>query len=301
MSGSGSMIILWAVLVVLGLGQPFSCVADGGNYSGNYSSNYSRSPLEILNLDGDFVFAEATIDSVLALEADRPVSYRVAAWARRFLAAPGVSYLFGPAEGGYVEQGRLVLDSRHDCVSLMYRCTELGRATAATDALDLALGTRFAGASPDSVVETDGRVDYDRVEHLDFSLDMIRSGHWGLDITSSLKGAVPDSAGSSRYEPRAFQYVPSRFLAGADLREGDIAWLVLDPTSKSGRKLRDRYGLVIGHLGIVVMEQGEPWLIHAASSRLAGYYEGGTIVKVPLAVYLSRVEKFSGVVITRFP
>ena len=253
-----------------------------------------------MNLGPDGLFAPTYQDSVLAAEADMPVPARIAAWARRFLTAPGAGYLFGPAEGGYVAAGRLVLDGRQDCVSLMYRCSELGRAGSAVGALEVALRTRFAGVSLDSLVDADGRVDYDRPEHLDFGLDMIRSGHWGQDITADLTGAVPDSAGSSRYRAGDFSYVPSSSLVGDELREGDIVWLILDPGSESGRKLREEFGLVIGHLGIVIREDGEPWLVHAASSGLSGCYEGGRVVKVPLAVYLGRVEKFCGLVVTRF-
>ncbi|MBU8872073.1 MAG: hypothetical protein KOO60_14490 [Gemmatimonadales bacterium] len=253
-----------------------------------------------LNLGDDGIFTSSFQDSVLAVEAELPVPARVAAWARRFLAAPGVGYLFGPAGGGYVAEGRLVLDTRHDCVSLMYRCSELGRADSAVDALEWALRTRFAGGTLDSLIGRTGRVDYDSPEHLDFSLDMIRSGYWGSDITADLNGAVPDSAGSSRYPAGDFVYVPSGSLVGAEIFEGDIVWLVLDPGSESGRKLRQEFGLVIGHLGIVIREGEEPWIVHAASRGLPGYYENGGVVKVPLAVYLSRVEKFCGVVVTRF-
>ena len=260
-------------------------------------------PSEIieLNLGPDGVFTTTFQDSVLAAEAGLPVSDRIAAWARRFLLARDVGYLFGPADGGYVAEGRLVLDTRQDCVSLMYRCSELGRAGSAAGALEVALRTRFSGAPLDSLVDGNGRVDYDHPEHLDFSLDMIRSGNWGRDITGDLTGAVPDSAGSSRYPAGEFRYVPGGSLVGAELRDGDIVWLVLDPESDSGRKLRNEYGLVIGHLGVVIREEGKPWLVHAASRGLPGFYEGGTVVKVPLAVYLSRVEKFCGIVVTRFP
>ena len=230
---------------------------------------------------------------------------RVAAWARRYRDAGGSRYLFGLAEGGYAAEGRLALDERQDCVSLMYRCTELGRARSAVDALAVALATRFAGADSDSLFDASGRVDYDRPEHLDFSLDMIRSGHWGADVTVALPGSVLDAAGSSRYRPGSFRYLPTAALvdgsAAADLiRDGDIAWLVLDPEHAGGAGLREKYGLVIGHVGVIVRNEGEPWLVHAAGSPLPGYYEQDGVVQAPLAVYLARVEKFCGVVITRF-
>lgn len=238
-------------------------------------------------------------DRLLAEERDLATATRIGQWARRFLDAEGVEYLFGLKEGGYVAEGDLVRDDRQDCVSLMYRVTELARADNHRDAVAWALRTRFAGAPLDSVVDDRGRVDYDRPEHLDFSLDMIRSGNWGQDVTTRLTGAAPDSAGSSRYPAGSFTVVPEANLVEDELAEGDIIWLVLDPDQAAG-KLRHEYGLVIGHIGIVIMEDGQPWLVHAASSDLDRWYEGGTVVSVPLSVYLERVERYSAVVVTRF-
>ncbi|HPF70767.1 MAG TPA: hypothetical protein PLQ13_08870, partial [Candidatus Krumholzibacteria bacterium] len=162
------------------------------------------------------------------------------------------------------------------------------------------LRTRFAGARPRDVVGPDGRVDYDDPAHFDYSLDMVRSGHWGDDVTASLHGARPDSLGTARYPAGSFTWVPEDALDPTDLREGDIAWLVLDPGDPAARALRDEHGLAIGHLGIVVVDDGVPQLVHAASRGLEGWYEGGTVVKVPLAVYLARVERYGGVIVTRF-
>ena len=239
-------------------------------------------------------------DRLLAEEGDLATATRIGQWARRFLDAEGVEYLFGLKEGGYVAEGDLIRDDRQDCVSLMYRVTELARADNHRDAVVWALRTRFAGAPLDSVVDGRGRVDYDRPEHLDFSLDMIRSGNWGQDITPGLTGAAPDSAGSSRYPAGSFTVVSETALVEDELAEGDIIWLVLDPDQAAGGKLRREYGLVIGHIGILILEDGQPWLVHAASSDLEGWYEGGTVVSVPLSVYLDRVERFSAVVVTRF-
>ncbi len=237
---------------------------------------------------------------LLTEERNLPTAARVGRWARRFLDADGIQYRFGLHEGGYVAEGDLVRDDRQDCVSLMYRVTELARADDPRDAVAWALRTRFAGAPLDSVVDDQGRVDYDRPEHLDFSLDMIRSGNWGQNVTDHLTGARPDSTGSSRFPAGSFTVVPGTALMGEELKEGDIVWLVLDPLHEAGAKLRREYGLVIGHIGIVIEEMGDPWLVHAASSDLEGWYEGGTVVKVPLAVYLDRVERYSAVMVTRF-
>ncbi|MDX2472787.1 MAG: alpha/beta fold hydrolase [Candidatus Krumholzibacteria bacterium] len=249
---------------------------------------------------GERLMTPAAEDSVLAAEfADAP-GEKVGRWARRFVAADKVTYLFGPKPGGYVAEGDVVADRNQDCVSLLYRVGELARARNAEDAVDWALRTRFAGTGVDGVADTAGRLDYDDPAHLDFSLDMIRTGMWGRDVSRQLAGTVTDTVGSSRYPARSFGYVPTAALSDAELREGDVVWFVLNPAHETGAKLRQEYGLVIGHIGIVVQEEGQPWLIHAASSDLEGWYDGGTVVKVPLADYLQRVEKFAGVVVTRF-
>jgi len=195
-------------------------------------------------------------DELLAEEQDLATPDRIGGWARRFLEADGVVYLFGPAEGGYVADGALISDRRQDCVSLLYRVSELARARDHEDAIDWALRTRFAGAVLDSVVGPDGRLDYDAPGHLDYSLDMIE--------------------------------------------EGDIGWFVLNPAHEGAAKLRREHGLVIGHIGIIIVTEGQPWLVHAARSDLEGWYEGGTVVKVPLTEYLARVDRFAGIMVTRF-
>ncbi len=242
------------------------------------------------------------LDSLLAAEGGLPTAERVGRWARRFLADAESEYLFGLKEGGYVADGRLVSDHRQDCVSLVYRSSELARAVDHGDAISLALALRFPGAPLDSLIDESGRVDYDRPEHLDYSLDMLRSGLWGHDLTRMLPGARTDSLGTSRYPAGSYHFLPSAELGQASelLNEGDIAWLVLSGAQDSARRLRDEYGLVIGHIGILVIEAGEPHLIHAASSDLEGVYKGGRVVSVPLSVYLERVDRWQGIIVTRF-
>jgi hypothetical protein len=246
------------------------------------------------------LYSNATLDSLLADEQTLTTAERIGRWARRFEEAGQSRYLFGLAEGGYVSEGLIVSDRVQDCVSLTYRVSELARASSSDEALRVALATRFAGAHPDSLIDAEGRANYDRPEHLDYSLDMIRSSHWGTDITRSLSGAKPDGRGSSRYAADSFLYVDKRDLVESELREGDIAWLILNPHNRAALKLRKEYGLVIGHIGIIIVEEERPWFVHAASSSLEGYYEGGQVVKVPLVDYLNRVDRFAGVMVTRF-
>ena len=238
--------------------------------------------------------AGAAIDPALPLPA------RVGAWARRFAAAGGATYCFGLDDDGYAARGRLVLDEHQDCISLLYRTTELARAADGREAVAWALRTRFAGARSAEVVDADGRVDYDHPAHLDYSLDMVRSGWWGRDVTAQLTGSRPDSLGTARYAAGSFAWVPEAALVPAELQEGDIAWLVLAPDDAKARALRDEHGLVIGHVGIVIVKEGEPWLVHAASSGLPGWYEGDAVVELPVGAYLGRVERYGGVIVTRF-
>ncbi len=249
---------------------------------------------------GQRLMAPAREDSILAAEYGLNTPEKMGRWARRFADAQDVVYLFGPKDGGYVAEGAIISDHRQDCVSLLYRVGELARARDAQDAVAWALRTRFSGAGAEVVADKQGRLDYENPAHLDYSLDMIRTGLWGRDVTSTLTGAAADTTGSSRYAAGSFEYVPTGDLLASELSEGDVLWFVLDAAHKSGAKLRQEYGLVVGHIGIVVVDDGEVGLIHAASSDLKGAYKGGTVVRVPLFEYLTRVDKFAGVMVTRF-
>ncbi len=263
---------------------------------------------------------ELALARVMALNTDRApcpwpepglsTGQRVGYWARCFLDQGSSAYCFGLADEGYVKRGLLVADGAMDCVSFVYRCTELARAGSDSAALWQALQTRFAGADLALLVDAAGRVDYDSPRHLDFSVDMVRSGLWGRDITGTLTGAVQDEETTLRSAPLnpqeqaaagVFTYVPSGALQPGQLQEGDIAWLVLNPEHPGARTLRKEYGLVIGHLGVIVRRGEDALLVHAAASPLPGAYEKSGVVSVPLAEYLRRVDKFAGVMVTRLP
>ena|GEM_PF-158738 len=231
-------------------------------------------------------------------EAPGSTGEAVAAGALR-LSEAGADYRFGLAEGGYAATGRLVLDQHQDCVSFLYRSTESARGATRRDRVSWALRTRFAGAHPDSVVAPDGSVDYDRPEHLDYSLDMIRAGLWGRDVTAEVGGAVIDTLGTARYPAGDFAWLPADSLDPGALQPGDVIWFVLNPDEEKARQLRDEYGLVIGHIGVMAARDGQLELVHAASSGLPGLYEGGRVVSVDLAVYLARVERYAGIMVTR--
>ncbi len=247
-----------------------------------------------LNLDQPYVLPSDEINAQMAAFVALPLGERIGAWAAYFHERGDARYLFGLAEGGYVEEGRLADDFAFDCILFLYRTTELGRTTSAREAIDFAYGTRFAGASLEQAVRVDGTVNYDDPAHLDYSIDMIRSGIWGQDITARLGGTERDLAGSSRYAAGSITFVPTAKIDYGALESGDIIFLVTDERTEKGKSLREA-GAMIGHVGIIQVEAGTPQLIHPASSGIDGLYEGGHVVKVPLEVYLQRVETFKGI------
>ncbi|MFQ5600595.1 MAG: hypothetical protein ACE5G2_08575 [Candidatus Krumholzibacteriia bacterium] len=251
------------------------------------------------NLDAVVSLPETLLADRLSAWRDLPIGARVARWAELFLERGDAVYLFGLGPGGYVADSLLVQDFKPDCVLFSYRCSELARSRTPQEAVTLALETRFAGARPASAVTPSGAVDYDDPSHLDYSLDIVRSGLWGRDVTLEVGEARVDSAGTSRYPARSFRYIPTEALRLDRLEDGDLLFFVLDENSKRGRKMREEYGLVVGHQGIARRGQDTVYAIHAAQRDLPGEYAGNRIVRVPLLTYLRRVESFKGVLVTR--
>ena len=78
-----------------------------------------------------------------------------------------------------------------------------------------------------------------------------------------------------------------------NLQDGDIIFFVKDPARRA-------VGEVVGHMGIIEVESGNPKLIHASGSKKGKDRPGGGVVKkVDLLGYLTDM-KFIGVMITRF-
>jgi hypothetical protein len=250
------------------------------------------------NLDHETSLPSAVIDSVMAELEGMSVRERIGGWADFLYRRSGAKYVFGLDEDGYVSRGLLVDDKNTDCVLFFYRTSELGRSNSAVEAVQFAYGTRFYGAPIVEAVGADGTVDYDNEAHLDYTIDMIRSGIWGTDVSDSVGVTVADRTGTSRYPPDSVRYIPSDKIDYGAIKTGDGIHCVLDENEESGRKIRDS-GAMIGHIGVAVREGGTVYIIHPASSGLPGVYEGGRIVKVPLKTYLDRVDKFKGIIVTR--
>ncbi len=286
---------MWALGVLLGLLMiaPYSRSGD--------DTEALLARFEIMvqqNLDNPHVVDSATLDA-MARELDPlPLGRRVSGWARWFLHLGSVSYLYGRAEGGYVSEGRLCQDFRTDCVLFMYRMTELARSANAREAVQFAFGTRFYGASIAQAVSEAGKVDYDVPDHLEYAEEMIRSGIWGEDVTALCGSSLLDAVGSSRVPPDTLRYLPKSRIDPAALQSGDIVWFVGDEDAPGGREQR-ALGTLIHHIGILDCDGDEPVLIHPAARPLKGHYEAGGLVEVPLGAYLSGIDRFKGIVVTR--
>lgn len=250
------------------------------------------------NLDNPHVVDSATLDARARELEPLPLGRRVSGWARWFLDLGRVSYLYGRAEGGYVSEGRLCQDFRTDCVLFMYRTTELARSANAREAVQFAFGTRFYGASIAQAVSETGKVDYDVPVHLEYAEDMIKSGIWGEDVTALCGTSLLDAVGSSRVPPDTLRYLPKDGIDPETLRSGDIIWFVGNEDAPGSREQRAT-GTLIHHIGSLDCDGEEPVLIHPAARPLQGHYEAGGLVEIPLSTYLSGIERFKGMVVTR--
>ena len=251
------------------------------------------------NLDPAVSLPESLISDRIATWHPLPVGERVARWARLFASRNDNVYCFGPKPGGYTAESLLVQDYKFDCVSLFYRTTELAQAESPEAAIDRGFYTRFKGADMTRWPTSTGAVSYDDSVHLDYSEDMLRTGIWGREVTTEVGVAIPDAAGSSRYAPGSYAFIPKEKLRYQNLKSGDLLYFVLDEKNEKARTLREKYGLLVGHQGIVDRDGDTVYLIHAAQSDLPGVYTGNRVVRVPLRTYFDRVERFKGVMISR--
>ncbi len=231
------------------------------------------------------VMTDADIAAAQQSLAGLPVGKRIAFWADTFVGTP---YDTDPL-GKYVRSESVVCDSEIDCMYLVFRAVELATSDTPQGAIERALELRFSTRG----VIKDGRVtNYD--ERFAYAEDMITSGKWGDDVTAEL-GKTLTIPGSRGHE--TVTVLPVSELARpeclAGLRDGDVVFFVKDPA-------RRVVGEVIGHLGIIKVEDGGPMLMHASGTKQrADSPGGGEVRKVPLAGYIADT-KFIGVQVARF-
>lgn len=229
-----------------------------------------------------------TTDNIAALQkrmSKAPVGQRVAFWAESFLGAP---YDTDP-KGAYVTSRALVYDAEVDCMYLVFRAASLATSDTPEAAAERAKELMFT---------TRGKVvgglvtNYD--ERFEYAEDMVASGKWGKDITATL-GKTTRLAGSRSHDhvdvlPKDEAQKPGALKR---LQDGDIIYFVKDPARRA-------VGEIVGHLGVVKVEDGAPMLIHASGNKSTCDKTGGGVVKkVALADYMAKM-KFVGVMVTRF-
>ena len=241
---------------------------------------------KLVKIDSGFTpLAAEEIQKLQNLVNARRIGERIAFWGEQFVGAP---YDIDPL-GEYVRTEKVVCDYRVDCMYLVFRAVELAQANTPEGALDRSLDLRF---------RTRGRIEGGRVvnynERFAYAEDMISSGRWGRDITTEL-GETIDIQGLRRggKTPMLSRGELLKPEVYGKLKTGDLIFFVEDPAKRSADE-------IIGHLGIVKVEKGSLFLIHASGLKSSDERTGGGMVKkVDLLEYFANME-FIGAKFTRF-
>lgn len=240
----------------------------------------------LVNIDQGFTpLAVGEIQKLQDLVNTKRIGERIAFWGEQFVGAP---YDIDPL-GEYVRSEKVVCDCRVDCMYLVFRAAELAQANTPEGAMDRSLDLRF---------RTRGRIECGRVtnynERFAYAEDMIASGRWGRDITTELGKAI-DIQGTRGREKVTILLKDELSKPGVygNLKTGDLIFFVEDPA----KRVADE---VIGHLGIIKVENGSLVLIHASGLKGSDERSGGGVVKkVSLLEYFANME-FIGAKFTRF-
>lgn len=217
-----------------------------------------------------------------------PVGKRIAYWAESFVGRP---YDTDPL-GRYVRKERIIADDAVDCMYLTFRAVELALSRVPEDAVENALNLRFlhrGELNEDRVVNYDDRFQYGE--------DMIDSGKWGKEITSELGRTEKIKGSRGRKEvviiPRGELLKITGEWDAMSLQDGDIIFFIKAPEKRI-------VGEIVGHIGIVTVKEGVPYLIHASGTKKGDASPGGGSVKsVMFSGYIEKM-KFIGVRVTRF-
>jgi hypothetical protein len=210
--------------------------------------------------------------------AGRPVGERIAFWAETFVGTP---YDPDPL-GEYVRKNVIVAEDRVDCMYLTFRSVELALSVDPAGAIEAALDKRFV---------TKGRVGEGKVlnyeDRFRYGEDMIDSGKWGKEITSSL--GKTDVMPGIRGRKEVVLLAAGNIGRDLDLlRSGDIVFFV-------NTAERMRSGEIVGHIGILEREGDKVYLIHASGKK----NRSGRVKKVLFQKYVKAMP-FAGIRVTRF-
>jgi cell wall-associated NlpC family hydrolase len=231
---------------------------------------------------------EMTAEDILLAQARTarlPLDKRIAFWAARFIGTP-----YDPDPLGlYVRTNRVVADEKVDCMYHVFRSAELAMSSTPAEAVERALSLRFRteGRMLDGLVTN-------YAERFEYGEDMVFSGKWGTNITPELGATKKISGTRGRDE---VDILPKHILITRTLQkklqDGDIVYWVKDP----GRRASDE---IVGHLSIIHVKAGRPFVIHASGSKDREETPGGGVVKeVPFSEYVQAM-RFIGAFVTRF-
>ena len=193
--------------------------------------------------------------------------------------------------GLYVQSRKLIIDDEIDCMYLVFRSVSLALADGDNKkAAEIACDKMFHDKCK---LDKNGLVtNYEN--RFDYSEDMIFSGKWGKSIYTNEEMSIME--GSRMYDK--LHYVKSQdFIKSKELQQrvqsGDILFLFKFPKKRS--KLQE----AIGHLGILEVQNGDIYLIHASGKKKYNVPQG-KVVKVKLTDYLQEKKaKWAGIYVTR--
>jgi len=224
------------------------------------------------------------IESLQRSLKDRPLGVRIAFWAEAFLGRP---YDTDPL-GEYVRKGVIVADERVDCMYHTFRSVELALSLTPQQAIEEALRLRFFTKG----ILKDGKViNYD--ERYQYGEDMIESGKWGVEITAELGKIIEIKGGRGKEK---VSIIPKEEALKEDalsrLNDGDIIYFIKGPEKRVA-------GEIVGHIGIIKIKEGIPFLIHASGVKDSKLKGGGSVKEIRLSEYLKDMA-FVGIRVTRF-
>ncbi|MEW6739821.1 MAG: hypothetical protein AB1325_07935 [Nitrospirota bacterium] len=209
---------------------------------------------------------------------NRPVGERIAFWAERFVGAP---YDIDPI-GEYVARGVIVADEKVDCMYLTFRAVELALSNNPAEAIEIALDKRF---HTKGILKDNKVVNYD--DRFEYGEDMIFSRKWEKEITSEI-GRVTKIKGSRGLDSIDMLPLGELMKEMQKLKTGDIIFFIKNP----GKRISEE---IVGHIGIIKIENKKIYLIHAGGIKS----KGGVVKKVLFKDYIKSMP-FIGAKITRF-
>lgn len=221
----------------------------------------------------------------------KTVGQRIVHWAEAFVGTP---YDTDPL-GKYVREERIVADDAVDCMYLTFRAVELALSTTQEDVVKNALNLRFRSKGK---LKGERVINYD--DRFEFGEDMIDSGKWGKEITSSLGRTDKIKGSRGRKEVVIIPKDQMTMLTNLDIggidtpfKDGDIIFFIKDPEKRV-------VGEIVGHLGIISVKAGVPYMIHANGRKDGANSKGnGSVKSVRLWEYVENM-RFVGVRVTRF-